>query len=476
MTRAVCGVDLGTSGVKVSLLDEQFAVLASATAGYPVSSPRPGWAEIDPNLWMRAIASAIGEVRGQRPDAEIVAVGLDGQMHGLVLVNAGQAVRLAMLWPDSRAVEVVQRWRRLPEELRSRLSNPIVPGMAGPMLAWLADNEPEAVARANRLCSPKDWVRAKLTGGEIVTDASDASATLLWDPSNHGWHTDLMAEVGLPVDLLPPLAESNESAGVVESAAAVELGLPSGIPVSVGCGDAAATLLAAAPAADETLLIVGTGIQAVQPDITALPDAKPTHHTFAGADGSYYGMVAPQNGGLALGRVRELLAADWAELYGSLEHPADPAVVFSPWFSSERLPRPKSAGQAGWTHLGLGTSRAQLLRAAVESLAFQAAQAVRSLPKPTRRLRLAGGGTRNPAFQQLLVDTLGLPAVRCTEEDATAIGACLLGWAALDGGRIPTSPVQVSEERSPNPDPGLASRFESFLVLSADAEDRANRD
>jgi len=179
-------------------------------------------------------------------------------------------------------------------------------------------------------------------------------------------------------------------------------GLPVGIPVSVGCGDAAATLVAVDPGPDQLIVTVGTGIQVISPGTEPRADAIPRHHTFASATGDYYAMVAPMNGGLALARVCEVVGAGWAELYGSLDSGplAVGSAVFLPYFAAERLPRPISAGSAGWHGLGLDSGRNTLLRSALESVAFLTRRAVATLPgSGMAELRLVGGGTRDRRFQ-----------------------------------------------------------------------------
>ena len=465
MVAVSCGIDLGTSGVKVCLMTTAGDILDSTTVTYDIATPQPDRAEIDPGVWSVALAHAIKALLGRQPDAEVVAVGIDGQMHGLVLARGDKAVRPAMLWPDSRASEQVAQWKALDDDLRAPLSNPIVPGMAGPMLGWLAAHEPESLTAADRLLSPKDWVRQQLTSGPALTDPSDASATLLWNPTAGDWHVDLMQALGLPSSLLADVRPSASIAGVVTDAASIFFGIPAGTRVAVGCADSASGLLAAGPAADEALIIVGTGIQVLQPGISASPDAHPRYHTFVAADGRPFGQIAPQNGGLALGRVAELLHADWAEMYDSLDTPAGD-TLFAPWLASERLPRPKPAGQGGWLNVGLDTTRPQLLRAALEAVAFQARQALLALPGRPTRVRLVGGGTRDPRMQQLLANALGVATVRCDADDTTAVGAAMLGLATLNDGAPPPSPVGVKDPREPHEDDGLLTRYERFAALS----------
>ncbi len=466
MIEVCCAIDLGTSGVKVSFVDAQGRTLRRATVEYSVDSPRPGWAQIDPTRWVDAVGAAVGEcLRPAGPAVRIVCVGLDGQMHGLVLVDAaGKALGPAVLWPDSRAVEVLPQWYALAERVRADLANPIVPGMAGPILTWLRRHHPELVDQSEAVVSPKDWLRLQLTGSAPATDPSDASATLMWDVPAADWHADVMSELGLPRRLLPPVQPSGASGGMVTSRAAVQFGLPEGVPVAVGCADAASTLFALQPGDDEALVIVGTGIQVIAARVEPRANADPWHHTFTGADGLPYAMIAPQNGGLALGQVRRLLNATWDEVYAALMHsPAPARLGFSPWFSADRLPRPTVAGVGGWSGLGLETTRAQLLRAALESIAFSIRESLEAMPRPPVELLLAGGGTRDPGMQQLIADVTGCAVRRSPADDASALGAARLGWTALSA-RPPVFERHVGERRIPNPDAGIEARYAAFLA------------
>ncbi|MBO0829385.1 MAG: sugar kinase, partial [Streptosporangiales bacterium] len=180
MTDVLLGVDLGTSGVKVVLLGLDGGIRAETSREYQVEATGAGWAETPPERWWDATASAVGEALGSG-SFDVVAVGVDGQMHGLVLADAaGVPVRPAALWPDTRARAEVAAWEALPDPMRRRLANPLAPGMTGPMLLWVRRNEPAAYERSRIALLPKDWLRHRLTG-VFATDPSDASATLLWD-------------------------------------------------------------------------------------------------------------------------------------------------------------------------------------------------------------------------------------------------------------------------------------------------------
>lgn len=432
-------------------------MVASRTVSYPMESPRKGWAEANPLAWLQAIDAGLVELLAQTT-GKVVCVGLDGQMHGIVVGSGQDPLRPAMLWPDSRALDQLPRWRALPGTVRAALANPLAPGMLGPMLGWIARHEPETLTHAEYVCSPKDWIRHRLATGDVVTDASDASATLAWDIPQHRWHTELLEMVGVPTHLLPPVEPSAKAVAVRGGGA-----LGGGLPMSVGCADTAAALLATQLQPNEVLVNLGTGIQVCMGDALPTATAEPTCHTFADAIGGWYSMVAPQNGGMALGRVGTLLQADWSEIYASLEtRPGDASAVrFLPWFAPDRLPRLRPGDSAGWQGLGLGTGRPELLRAALESIAFQVGHAISALPTAPTAIRFTGGGTRDPRMRQLICDVVGLPGRRSTESDATALGAAYLGFLAA--GLSPEWPIPREETViEPHRDPALAERCREF--------------
>lgn len=460
--RCVLGLDLGTSGVKAVLVATDGSVLARADRGYAVASPHPRWAETDPAQWEAAARDAVASVLAD-VDADVVAIGLDGQMHGTVLVDAsGEPVRPAVLWPDGRAGDELARWQALaPERLRA-LANPLAPGMTGPVLAWLTRHEPDVVARAHRVLLPKDWLRTRLVPGALVTDHSDASATLLWDLERDEWSRDVLAATGIRADLLPEVVPSDEVVGTLDATEAAAWGLPVGIPVVAGCADAAATLVGSSSAPGRLVVTVGSGAQVVLPGITPTFDGPITHHTYRAATGGAYAMVAVMNAGIALTRVVSLLGGSWDDLYHDYDRQR-PVPGFVPFLSGERLPTAAAPNSGRWFGLGLETERADLFAAALEGLCFTIRRGVESMPElADTAIDVAGGGTRSPVFAQLLADVLGRELCRVDLEDATAVGAALLAFrgAGLD---LPEPPPRRGVGVRPGDSGPLEQRYARFL-------------
>src|SRR5579863_2334607 len=272
---AVLGIDLGTSGVKVLVTTPDGDVLGRASAGYPVSVPASGLAEADPGNWWaatrRAVHAALAEAgltgagpvgsglgwAGQRR-LTITGLAIAGQMHGVVLVDErGAALRPAILWLDQRATAEVALYQEMPCDYTAPLRNRPSPGMAGPLLCWLATHEPNTVRCSWWALQPKDWLRLRLTG-QAATDPTDASGTLLFDLARNEWADPLIEKLGLPREKLPPVLPSDGGAGSLLAGPAAELGLPPGIPVAVGAADTAAALFAAGLQPDEAMLNLGS--------------------------------------------------------------------------------------------------------------------------------------------------------------------------------------------------------------------------
>ncbi|MQA02368.1 MAG: hypothetical protein GEV07_06445 [Streptosporangiales bacterium] len=470
------GVDLGTSGVKALALRLDGRVLAEAVREYPVEVAGPGWAETDPTLWWQATAAAVREVLASGT-YDVVGIGVDGQMHGVVLCDgAGVPVRPALLWPDTRAQAEVEQWRRLAEPQRAALANPLVAGMAGPLLLWVERHEPQAYARARVALSPKDWLRYRLTG-EFATDPSDASATLLWDVPGDRWATETVDAVGLDRALLPEVRPSGALAGQLTAAAAGELRLAEhGQPVAVGAGDTAAAVFATGLRdPGDAQLSVGSGAQLVRPLHRPTGTADPRTHVYRAAthDASsrWYAMAAVQNAGIALDWVRGLLGLAWDDLYAAAA--AGPGeVTFVPYLTGERSPvlEPRSLG--AWLGMGLATDRATLAGAAVEGVAFAIRHAYEALPSAQQpaEVRLTGGGGSSPVFRALLADVLGLPLRPTALRSASAVGAAMLGAAAAG-----LAQPAVSLVTGDLVEPGRPGRYEQAYQRYRDSVARLRR-
>lgn len=451
MSDVLLGVDLGTSGLKLLALDASGDVVAEAESGCDVDRPRPGWAQTDPAVWRAAVDDALARVLPALAGRRVAGLGLSGQMHGTVLVDdAGAPLAPAVLWPDSRATAEVQGWRGLPDGARAALANPLVPGMTGPVLAWLAAHEPDLLGRTATVLLPKDVLRASLVpdADPRVTDRSDASATLLWDVVADGWSGEAVTVAGVDPGQLPVVRPAAE---VVGTAA-----LPVGeVPVVVGGGDTPLALLAAGTTAGRQVNL-GTGAQVLQPRWTPTPADDPPVHGYADVGDGWYAMAALQNGGLAWTWVCGVLGMTPAELFDAAAAvpPGAGGVLFRPFLTGERGGVAGPADRGGWTGLSAGTTRAELARAAVEGVAFAVAAAAELLDGEGP-VTLTGGGGRPAVVQQLLADVLAVPVRYLPLRSASAVGAAVLAargtGTEVATGQEPGRPVE------PRPAPELTA-------------------
>ena len=460
------GIDLGTSSAKAVVAGADGTVLAQASAGYVVTSAVAGYAESEPRDWWNAVAACVREAvaaAGARPSA----IGLSGQMHGLVMTSRdGRDLRPALLWADSRATGCLRAYQTLGAPLLARLANPLTPGMAGPMLTWIAAHEPRTYRDARWALQPKDWLRARLTG-EFRAEPSDASATLLYDLVGDRWDLEVVTALGLDPGMLAPLLPSAGAlAGTLTPAAGTELGLPAGLPVAAGAGDTAAAALGSGVVSrDDVQLTVGTGAQVIRPLTTPVSRADAGVHLYRTATPhGWYHMGASINAGISLNWVREVMHASWPELYASADHPGqvhDP--VFVPHLSGERTPYVDPALRGSWTGLSLADDRGSLLRSALEGVAFSIRDALDALLGNDRppHLRLAGGGTLAAGWRQLLANVLELPLYAVDVPAASGRGAALLGARAaglLSFDEI-QGPLAPRAGLVAEPDPAMSARY-----------------
>lgn len=465
------GLDLGTGSLKALVLDREGRTLGAASQAYPLISRMAGRAESDPGTWWRAACSAGREAIAAAGHPLIDGIGLSGQMHGVVLVDErGSPLANAVLWADGRAADQAARFQGLPARQRARLGNPVLPGMAGPILAWLVEHQPADVARSRWALQPKDWLRARLTG-EFSTDPSDASGTLLYDVEAEDWALDTAAAVGIRSGLLPPIVPSTAIAGRLVSD---PLGIGS-VPVVTGAADTAAAAVGTGLLlAGTTQLTVGSGAQAiVLLDDSTRDSAARTHLYRAASARGWYAMAAVQNAGLALEWARRVLDVDWSTLNAqAVDAPRADDPLFVPFLTAERAHQAHGSTLASFRGVRLDHDRDDLLRAVLGGVAFGIRAAVEALPAtaPDEPLRLAGGGTTDRGWIQLLADILGRPLVAIDVASASARGAALLAgvglgaWASVE--ETGTVAPSIGSTVHPRPD-----RRAAVLALAARYED-----
>jgi xylulokinase len=420
------GLDVGTTGVKALALSPAGDVLARAEEPYGLSTPQPGWAEQDPEDWWRAAERALARLGG-----EPTAIGLSGQMHGLVVLDdRDRVLRPAILWNDQRTeAECAEIEERIGlARLIQLTGNRALTGFTAPKLLWLRRHEPDTYARIAHVLLPKDYVRLRLTG-EHAIDVADASGTLLFDVAGRRWSGEMLAQLELDPAWLPKSLESPEISGTT----------PDGIPVAAGAGDqAAAALGVGVDRPGPVSVVLGTSgvVFAALPAFAA--DARARVHAFCHAvPGAWHAMGVMLSAGGSLRWLRDALAGGRAydELTAAAANwpPGTEGLTFLPYLTGERTPHADPHARAAFAGLTVRHDLGALARAVLEGVSYglrDSLELLRELGVEARAGHVSGGGARSELWLRILASVLRLPMRRTATDEGSAYGAALLGGVA----------------------------------------------
>ncbi len=457
---ASIGVDVGTSSVKGVAIDAEGSVVATAERPYPVSMPHPGWSEQDPEDWWAATEAVLSEL-GARDAAGI---GLSGQMHGLVVLDSERRpLRPAILWNDGRSQPQADRIEGdLGLERLVELSgNRALAGFTAPKLLWLAENEPQVHGRIATVLLPKDYVRLRLTG-ELASDVSDASGTLLLDVAHRCWSRELADAFTVDPSWLPAVHESPQATGTTGD----------GVPVAAGAGDQAAGALGVDATTEDgpASLVLGTSgvIFAARDEFT--PDAQGRLHVFCHAlPETWHVMGVILSAAGALGWLADTLEAadDIPRLLAEAAEwePGTEGLTFAPYLSGERTPHADTDVRGAFVGLGLRHNRGALVRAVLEGVGYALRDGLDLIAESGRSpttARVTGGGARSDLWLRILASILNLPLQRTSSEAGAAMGAALLGGVcggvfqdAASAARAAVAPAEVID-----PDPEWVRHYD----------------
>ncbi|USN99546.1 MAG: xylulokinase [Phycisphaeraceae bacterium] len=489
MSDCYLGIDIGTSGVKVVAADRRGKIVASATEAFDFDRPRPGWAETPPSRWWAATAAATRRLVESLGRRSIASIGLSGQMHGSVfldadaLKNAGRspigALRPALMWNDQRTepqraeIENLLGGRRACVEASGC---PALCGLTAPKLLWLREHEPDIAARIAGMCLPKDYIALLLTGA-FATDVGEGSGTMLFDNEARAWNARTLAALGVDREILPDAVEAGTIIGQVTAWAASQTWLPEGTPLAIGSGDnQAAAIGAGVVDPGEALAIVGTSGVVLAPSETHTPDlAGETPgrlNLFCDATGrggragkwmlsgcmlSAAGSLEWARGVLAPGESFETLLGGAGEIAPGCE-----GLIFLPYLTGERCPIPDPEARGGWIGLTRSHTRAHLVRAVLEGVAFGLAQImdiVREACGPAERVLVTGGGAKSAVWRRILADAFGSLVVPFEADEGSALGAAAMGAHGVgafdDIASLARAWVRLGEPAEPDPAPAL---------------------
>lgn len=436
--RALVGLDIGTTSVKAIAVSPEGGLLASAEESYPLSTPRPGWAEQDPDSWARAAEAALGRLGAY----EVAGIGLSGQMHGLVLLDRDhEVVRPAILWNDQRTAaqcaEIEDRLGR--ERLIGLTGNRALTGFTAPKLLWVREHESDVYQRIAHVLLPKDYVRLRLTG-ELATDVTDASGTLLFDVGDRRWSEDVLSALDVDPSWLPAALESPTFSGET----------PDRVAVAAGAGDQAAGALGAGVARPGVLSVaLGTSgvVFAVLPGFETEEEAR--LHVFCHAlPGSWHAMGVTLSAAGSLRWLRDAFGtdADYESLLRDAERwpPGAEGISFLPYLAGERTPHADPDARAAFCGLSLRHDRGALVRAVLEGVAYalrDSLELLRGVGVDADRARVSGGGARGQLWLRIISSVLGIPLELTAVEEGAAYGAALL--AGVAGGTFKDVPEAV---------------------------------
>jgi xylulokinase len=441
------GIDIGTSGTKTLLIDASGKVVAESDAGYPMAQPRPGWTEQDPEDWWKATVKTVRAVMRQSnvDKADVKAIGLSGQMHGSVFLDAkDEVIRPALLWNDQRTAQQcndITSAAGSREKLIGMVANPALTGFQAPKILWLRDQEKRNFDRLAKVLLPKDDIRRRLIG-DYVSEVSDASGTLLLDVKARQWSSELLGKLGLDASLLPRVVESEDVTGTLTSAAAKALGLTTQCKVVGGAGDCAAGAIGNGIVKTGLLSTsIGTsGVMFVHSDEPSI-DAAGRLHTFCHAvrgkwhmmgvnltsGGSLQWWVENVLQGLAGMPAGKSFEAATKEAAGAAA--GSGGLLFLPYLNGERTPHADPQARGAFVGMNLTHNRAAMTRSVMEGITFalrDSLEIIESLGVPVRQIRASGGGSKNTLWRQMQADVFGKKITTLRVEQGAAYGVALL--------------------------------------------------
>ncbi|MCC7054527.1 MAG: xylulokinase [Gemmatimonadaceae bacterium] len=440
------GIDIGTSGVKVALVEHATAagdvVLGSASAPLTVQRPQPGWSEQDPAEWWQATLECVDALRALHPAATAAcgAIGLSGQMHGATLLDgAGAVLRPCILWNDGRSSDACAAFEAAWPQSRAVTGNLAMPGFTAPKLLWVREHEPALFARIATVLLPKAYVRLQLCG-EAIEEMSDASGTLWLDVGQRRWSADALAATSLTESQMPRLVEGTEPAGRLRAALAARWGMIVPPLIAGGAGDNAAGAVAvgAVQAGDAFVSLGTSGVLWCTTDGFA-PNTDGAVHAFCHAvPGTWHQMGVLLSAASCLGWWAGITGRTEEELLAELEGRERTTAAFIPYLSGERTPHDDARVRGGFAALDAAHDRADMTLAVLEGVAHAMRDARDALAAAGTHLTeadLLGGGARSPRWCQVMADVLGIPLHAVTQSEiGCAVGAARLAAMALLGG------------------------------------------
>ncbi len=470
------GIDVSTTATKALLIDEQGAVTAVAATEYTYDTPQPLWSEQDPPVWWYGAVQSIRQVleeSGVTGD-EIAAVGLTGQMHGLVLLNGdGSVLRPSILWNDQRTgAQCDEIRRRVGKQALIRYTgNDALTGFTAPKILWVREHEPDIYARVRHILLPKDYLRYRLTG-QLGTDKAGAAGTLLLDLRSRDWSREVLEALDIPRDYLPPTHEGPQITGTITAKVATDTGLREGTPVVAGGGDQAAGAVGVGAVTEGIVsLVLGTSGVVFATVNEPFYEPEGRLHAFAHAvPGRWHLMGVMLSAAGSLRWYRDTLApgVGYDELLAPAGEiaPGSDGLLFLPYLTGERTPHPDPLARGAFVGLTVRHTKAHMTRAVLEGVAFGLRDSfalLKGVGSSDMLLgRVAGGGARSPIWRQILADVLNSELATVNTTEGAAYGAALLAgvgagvWPDVDA----ACQAAIAVTGSTQPNAAAAAQYE----------------
>ncbi len=469
------GIDTSTTSSKALLIDEQGTVIAVASSPHTLQTPKPLWSEQDPHEWWQAVSASIRSVleKAGIGGESVAAVGLTGQMHGLVLLDeSGNVLRPAILWNDGRTQNQCDEIHQIigKEKFIQISGNIALTGFTAPKILWVKENEPQVFAKAKHVLLPKDYVRLKLTG-EYAMDKADGAGTVLFDLKSRDWSDEVLASLEIPRSWMPKTFEGPEFTGHVTKEAAALTGLKAGTPVAAGGGDQAAGAVGVGAVEPGIVgLTVGTSGVVFATTPSALIEPRGRLHAFCHAvPGMWHFMGVMLSAAGSLQWYRDTLAPQMSFDDLLKEAQAVPAgsegLQFLPYLSGERTPHPDPLARGAFIGLTLRHSRAHMTRAVLEGVSFGLKDSFALIQNAglgsVTQVRASGGGTKGALWRQIMASVLEAELVTVNTTEGGAYGAALLaGVGAGAWSDVPTAcKASIKITGSTVPDPSQVDAY-----------------
>ncbi len=464
------GVDLGTSAVKLLLMDEKGTIEKIVSKEYPLYFPKPGWSEQNPEDWLAQTLEGIKELTSGCEKDQVAGIGFGGQMHGLVALDQeDRVIRPAILWNDGRTGEETDYLNQVigKERLSGCTANIAFAGFTAPKILWMKKHEPENFVRICRIMLPKDYIAYKLSGS-FCTDVSDASGMLLLDVKNRCWSKEMLEICGIREEQLPKLYESSQAVGTLRPELAAELGLPETVKIIAGAGDNAAAAVGTGTVGEGMCNIsLGTSGTIFISSRAFRVDDNNALHAFAHADGHYHLMGCMLSAASCNKWWSEeiLKTADFAGEQADIEKLGENRVFYLPYLMGERSPHNNPDARAMFIGMSMDTTRADMTPAVLEGVAFglrDSLEVAKSLGIKLERTKICGGGAKSPLWKRIIANVMNLKVDVIESEEGPALGGAML--AAVGCGAYPSVEaiarklVKVVETIEPEPE--LAAKYE----------------